>query len=91
MFQVTKPCEILLVNGHGVKEEFHLPELADELKGQYPYGSKLSPSELASFLKIKTRCVISTVCSTGTDDMVNAFLAGVAKYYIAPTGNPEGN
>ena len=87
----NKPFEVVLINGHGSEGAFHLPELSDEIKDQYPYGSKLSHSELASFLKIKACCVISTACSSGTEDMANVFLAGGARYFIAPTGYPDGS
>jgi len=87
----NKPFEIVLINGHGDKGEFHLPELGNEIKEQYPFGSRLSSSQLGSFLKIKAHCVISTACSSGSDDMAKAFMASGARHFIAPTGYPDGS
>lgn len=62
----------------------------DSKTKEQPYNKVLTPNDLNDFLKLRGSLVVSTGCSTGTNEFAKAFLDNGASGYIAPNDDPEG-
>ena len=81
----------LVLGGHGDARGFLLPELAEELHPRQPFHTVMTPEDVKDHLRFDRTVVVSTACSTGTEEMAEAFLSRGAGAYLAPTAYPDGS
>jgi hypothetical protein len=84
----TAPYVILAA--HGDEGRFVLPELDPAVAATQPFDRYLTPADLASFVDLPGRTVISLGCSTGCEPLARAFLDHGCVAYVGPTGAPYG-
>lgn len=81
--------DYLVINAHGDKQGFIIPELAPSIAAEQPFNNHLTPEIIRANSKLTGSVVVSLACATGTSSMAAAWLDGGASAYIAPTGYPE--
>jgi hypothetical protein len=82
--------DYIILSCHGEKESIVMPVLAENVYGINEPRGNFSESEIRQYLKLTEKIIISTGCSTGTNEMIAAF-SNHQNTYIAPKDNIEGN
>lgn len=91
-FLSNKPDnDVIIISGHGDERGLLLPELAQEIKSNYQYNDVIKAQDFREFLRLDGNTVINTACVCGMQPIADAFLAGGARYYIAPKDYIDGN
>jgi hypothetical protein len=80
----------VILDLHGNKGRFLLPELASQVEATQPFSGCLTPTDLATFVHLPGRVVLSLACSTGCEALAQAFLDHGCVAYIGPEGGPFG-
>jgi hypothetical protein len=80
----------LLLIGHGDEGGIVIPDLPPELAAAEPFNALLRPEDVRACAKLDGRVVVCTGCSTGNEDLAQAFLAAGASAYIAPEADEDG-
>lgn len=83
--------DLIIISGHGDPAGLRLPELHESVRHKYPYDKRISPDQFREFVKLNGSPVVNLSCETGREPFADAFLAGGAKWYIAPIGSPDGS
>src|SRR5713101_4725959 len=83
--------DVIVISGHGDERGLLLPELAKELRSNYPYDEVIRPPDFAEFLRLDGNLVINSSCVGGMPPLAKVFLEHGAKYYIGSTAYPEGD
>lgn len=83
--------ELIFLCAHGEEGRVLLPELAEELKPNYPFADSLRASDFNEFLNLKGGHVVNLACTCGTKEMANAFLKQGAESYVGATDYVEGD
>jgi hypothetical protein len=83
--------DLIIIAGHGDERGLLLPELAEEIRSQYPYNKVIRAEDFACFLHLAGNTVINTSCMGGMQQLAEVFLSHGAAYYIGPTAYPEGS
>lgn len=82
--------DYLILSCHGEKGNIIMPVLAENVYGINEPRENFSESKIRQYLKLADKIIISTGCSTGTNEMVAAF-SSHQNIYIAPMDYIEGN
>jgi hypothetical protein len=86
-------AEYLIINAHGAEEDgvIRMPRLAPEMAAEQPFADKLTAEDLAKFVDVKDKVIITTACGGGHSKLADAFMkTGKAKAYIGDTLAPFG-
>jgi hypothetical protein len=83
--------DVIIISGHGDERGLLLPDLAEEIKDEYPYNDVIRPDDFAEFLKLSNSTVINASCLCGVQSLADVFLARGARYYTAPDDYPRGD
>ncbi|MDW5313386.1 hypothetical protein [Rhizobium sp. PL01] len=83
--------EYIVLSGHGDENGFVLGEFIAEIDTRSLVDGSLPASALVSEIRLPAKTVISTACMTGTEAFGQAFLAGGAHAYLAPSEFPDGS
>lgn len=80
---------VIFIAGHGDERGLLLPELAEEIRCQYPYNEVIRTEDFARFLHLVGNTIINTSCLGGMQQLAEVFLSHGGAYYIGPTSYPE--
>jgi hypothetical protein len=68
---------------HGDDKGLILPPLGAEIEKTAPYKDYITALEMASFMNLPNKIVISTACKMGSPEFVHTFLNAGCQAYIA--------
>lgn len=85
-----QPADAAIISAHGDAAGFVFPEMASGVDTLELSDNRISVGLIASRLRGAPPLVISTACSTGTEDFAGAFRSAGAAKYLAPLGDPDG-
>ena len=91
VFQNKTLSPYICIEGHGERDGFLLPELAEAIAKRQLYDRVLTSLNLREFMKFAGQHVLSLACGTGTQEMGKVFLEQGAASYIGPSDYPEGD
>jgi hypothetical protein len=80
----------VIIDTHGDEGDLLLPELAPEYAATQRFNGRLTAGDLATFVNLPGRVVISLGCDTGDEALARVFLDHGCIAYIGPQGAPFG-
>ena len=86
-------AEYTIINAHGAEEDgvIRMPKLASEIASKQPFADRLTAEDLAKFVDVTDKVVITTACGGGHSALADVFMkTGKAKAYIGDTLAPFG-
>ena len=81
--------DLVIICSHGDHRGLLLPDLADELKPNYPFADVINAAAFASFVNLNGGTVLNTACAMGTAELADAFLSNGANAYVAAPDYPD--
>ena len=83
--------DFLIITGHGEEGAIIVPECADEIEVLQPFHRLMTPSHVREHFTLTGSTVLSLGCTTGSEEMADAFLTAGASAFAGPSGFPEGS
>ena len=81
--------DFLIITGHGEEGAIIVPECAEEIERLQPFHRLMTPAHVRAHFTLTGSTVLSLGCTTGSDEMADAFLAAGAKAFAGPSGYPD--
>lgn len=85
----STPFDLVIICAHGDERGLLLPDLAEDLKPNYPFADAISAADFSSFVKLEKSVVLNTSCAMGTPELADAFLSNGATAYVAAPDYPD--